>query len=357
MAKKKDAVSPNQEKINNVISTLDKKYGEGSMMQATSKPLDVPAISTGSLGLDLALGVGGVPEGRIIEIFGPESSGKTTLCWHVAAEAQKKYPEKSIGFVDMEHASDIGYAQAIGVDLDKLYISQPQTGEEAIEIAQALIESGVFSVVIVDSVAALVPLKESEGETGDAQMGAQARLMSQAMRKLSPKLKEHRTTLIFTNQLRMKIGVVYGNPEVTTGGGALKFYASIRMDIRKKEAIKAIGTGGGIIANKTRVKVIKNKVAPPFREAEFDIVFGEGIDRISDIFTLGKDLGIIDQAGAYFSFNDTRIGQGMENSKNYLRNNPDVLDEVTKRIVAEKEKTKTAVAVSTNDETDSESEI
>jgi len=285
--------------------------------------LQIEAIPTGSLSLDIALGVGGLPRGRVIEIYGPESSGKTTLAQHVIAEAQRL--EGICAFVDMEHALDPVYAARCGVDVDNLYVSQPDTGEQALEIAEALIRSGTMDVVVIDSVAALVPRAEIEGEMGDAHVGLQARLMSQALRKLSGVIKQTNTVVIFTNQLRMKIGVMFGSPETTSGGNALKFYASVRLDMRRIQAIK---TGGEVTGNRTRVKVKKNKVAPPFTEAEFDIMYNEGISKVGDIVDLGVTYEIIDKRGAYFRFGDILLGQGRENAKAYLAQDLELLDEL-----------------------------
>ncbi|HOD28903.1 MAG TPA: recombinase RecA [Syntrophales bacterium] len=304
------------------ITQIERQFGKGSIMRlgGGESVADVPAISTGSLSLDLALGVGGVPRGRVIEIFGPESGGKTTLALHMVAEAQKQ--GGLAAFIDAEHALDVGYARKIGVDTDDLLISQPDTGEQALEIAETLVRSGALDVLVVDSVAALVPKAELEGEMGDAQMGLQARLMSQALRKLTGSISKSRTTVIFINQLRMKIGVFFGNPETTTGGNALKFYASMRLDIRKVSTIKS---GQDVIGMRTRVKVVKNKVAPPFRETEFDIIFGEGISREGDILDLAAEQGIVEKSGAWYSYKGERIGQGRDNTKLYLRENAEVM--------------------------------
>jgi recombination protein RecA len=285
--------------------------------------LQIEAIPTGALSLDIALGVGGVPRGRVVEIYGPESSGKTTLCQHIIAEAQRL--GGLCAFIDMEHALDPVYAARCGVDVDNLYVSQPDTGEQALEIAEALIRSGTMDVVVVDSVAALVPRAEIEGEMGDAHVGLQARLMSQALRKLSGVIKQTNTVMIFTNQLRQKIGVMFGNPETTSGGNALKFYASVRLDIRRIQALKA---GGDVIGNRTRVKVKKNKVAPPFTECEFDIMYNEGISLTGDVLDLAVEYGLVDKRGAYFRYGETLIGQGRENAKVYLAENPEMLDEL-----------------------------
>ena len=314
--------------IEQVFAEIEKRFGEGSIMwldQATH--LNVEAIPTGSIALDLALGVGGIPRGRVTEIYGPESAGKTTLCQHIIAEAQKR--GGACAFIDMEHALDPEYATRCGVDCGRLSITQPSTGEEALETADILIGSGMFDVVVIDSVAALVPKAELEGEMGDAHMGLQARLMSQALRKLSGTVKQSNTALIFTNQLRMKIGVMFGNPETTAGGNALKFYASVRLDIRRKETIKA---GDQPMGNIVEVKVAKNKVAPPFRTARFEIAFNEGISRAADVLDVGANLGIVAKRGAFFSFGETRLGQGRENAKAYLKEHPDVLEQIDAEI-------------------------
>lgn len=308
--------------LENTVATLNKRFGDGIIMRlGDATHLNVDTIPTGSLSLDIALGVGGLPRGRVIEIYGPESSGKTTLCQHVVAEAQKR--GGICAFIDMEHALDPRYAAQCGVAIDNLYVSQPDTGEQALEIADALIRSGTMDVVVIDSVAALVPRAEIEGEMGDSHMGLQARLMSQALRKLSGVIKQTNTIVIFTNQLRMKIGVMFGSPETTTGGNALKFYASVRLDIRRIQAIKA---GGSTIGNRTRVKVKKNKVAPPFTECEFDIMYNEGISKTGEVLDLGVEFGIIDKRGAYYRYSeDLLLGQGRENSKVFLGENPDLL--------------------------------
>ncbi|MFH1080793.1 MAG: recombinase RecA [Pseudomonadota bacterium] len=307
------------------ITQIERQFGKGSIMRlgGTEKISDVPVIPTGSLGLDLALGVGGVPRGRVIEIYGPESGGKTTLALHIVAEAQKQ--GGLAAFIDAEHALDVTYARKIGVNTDDLLISQPDSGEQALEIAETLVRSGALDVLVVDSVAALVPKAELEGEMGDAQMGLQARLMSQALRKLTGSISRSKTTVIFINQLRMKIGVFFGSPETTTGGNALKFYSSLRMDIRKVNTIKQ---GQDVIGMRTRVKVVKNKMAPPFRETEFDIIFGEGISREGDILDLAADNSIIEKSGAWYSFKGERLGQGRDNTKNFLKENPDILKEI-----------------------------
>jgi recombination protein RecA len=307
------------------ITQIERQFGKGSIMRLGSneKISDVPVIPTGSLGLDLALGIGGVPRGRVIEIYGPEAGGKTTLALHIVAEAQKQ--GGLAAFIDAEHALDVTYARKIGVNTDDLLISQPDSGEQALEIAETLVRSGALDVLVVDSVAALVPKAELEGEMGDAQMGLQARLMSQALRKLTGSISRSKTTVIFINQLRMKIGVFFGSPETTTGGNALKFYSSLRLDIRKVNAIKQ---GQDVIGMRTRVKVVKNKMAPPFRETEFDIIFGEGISREGDILDLAADNNIVEKSGAWYSFKGERLGQGRDNTKNFLKENPDILKEI-----------------------------
>ena len=304
------------------ITQIERQFGKGSIMKlGGAEPVaDVPAISTGSLSLDIALGTFGVPRGRVIEIYGPESGGKTTLALHIVAEAQKK--NGIAAFIDAEHALDVTYAKNIGVNTDDLLISQPDSGEQALEIAETLVRSGALDVLVVDSVAALVPKAELEGEMGDAQMGLQARLMSQALRKLTGSISKSKTTVIFINQLRMKIGVFFGNPETTTGGNALKFYSSQRLDIRKMTSIK---NGQDVIGFRTKVKVVKNKMAPPFREAEFDIIFGEGISREGDVLDLAADNGIIEKSGSWYSYKGDRIGQGRDNSRVFLKENPDVM--------------------------------
>ena len=316
------------------MSQIEKQFGKGSVMKLGEfKAMEVEAIPTGALSLDIALGIGGVPRGRIIEIYGPESSGKTTLALHVVAEAQKTGGEAA--FIDAEHALDPIYAKKLGVDIDNLIVSQPDTGEQALEITESLIRSGALDVIVVDSVAALVPKAEIDGDMGDSHMGLQARLMSQALRKLAGALNKTKTVLIFINQLREKIGVMFGNPETTTGGRALKFYASVRMDIRKIENIKQDGEVKG---SRVRVKVIKNKVAPPFREAEFDIVYGEGISKEGNILDMAVNLDIIEKAGSWFSYNGERIGQGRENVKKYLKENPKMLEEIEGKVREDFEK-------------------
>ena len=310
--------------LDKALGDIVKRYGDGSIMRlGEAHSMNVEVIPTGSLSLDLALGVGGIPRGRITEIYGPEASGKTTLAQHIVAEAQKL--GGTAAYIDMEHALDPAYAARCGVDVENLLISQPDTGEQALEITETLVRSGAVEVVVIDSVAALVPRSEIEGDMGDAQMGAMARLMSQALRKLSGAINQTKTAVIFTNQLRMKIGVMFGNPETTTGGNALKFYASVRLDCRRIQSIKV---GAEIIGNRTRVRVVKNKVAPPFRTAEFDIMYNEGISKVGDLIDLATQLGILDKRGAFFSYGDVRIGQGRENSKEYLRQNPDLADEI-----------------------------
>jgi recombination protein RecA len=310
--------------LENTLASLTKRFGDGVIMRlGDAMHLQVESIPTGSLSLDIALGVGGVPRGRVVEIYGPESSGKTTICQHIIAEAQKR--GGICAFVDMEHALDPSYAARCGVDIDNLYVSQPDTGEQALEIAEALIRSGAMDVVVVDSVAALVPRAEIEGEMGDSHMGLQARLMSQALRKLSGVIKQANTVVIFTNQLRHKIGVMFGNPETTSGGNALKFYASVRMDIRRIQSIKV---GGEVVGNRTRIKVKKNKVAPPFTEAEFDIMYNEGISKTGDVLDLGVEYGILEQRGSYFRYGETLLGQGRENSKAFLAEHPEMMSEI-----------------------------
>lgn len=311
------------------MEKLDKTYGKGSIMKLGDQPvIDVQAIPSGSVGLDLALGVGGYPKGRIIEIFGPESSGKTTLAIHAIAEAQKQ--GGIAAFIDAEHAFDKYYAEKLGVDTDELLISQPDHGEQALEIADNLIRSGAIDILVVDSVAALTPKAEIEGDMGDSRMGLQARLMSQALRKLTGSISKTNCTVIFINQLREKIGVMFGNPETTTGGNALKFYASVRIDIRRSTQIKE---GDGVIGNKTRIKVVKNKVAPPFRKAEFDIMYGEGISKIGEIIDLGTEFNILKKSGSWYSYGDVKLGQGRDSVKNILLDNVELCDEVEEKIV------------------------
>ena len=314
--------------LQTAISQIEKNFGKGTVMRLGDRPeMNVEAIPTGSLALDAALGIGGVPKGRIIEIYGPESSGKTTLALHILAEAQKMGGE--VAFVDAEHALDPVYAAALGVDTDNMLVSQPDTGEQALEITDALVRSGAVDAVVVDSVAALVPKQEIEGEMGDTFVGLQARLMSQALRKLAGTIAKTNCVVIFINQLRMKIGVMYGNPETTTGGNALKFYSSVRLDVRRVESIKE---GGNVIGNKTRVKVVKNKVAPPFREAYFDIMYGEGISKWGEMVDLAVQMDIVQKSGSWFSMGDERIGQGKDSVKNFLLANPEVAEEVEAKI-------------------------
>jgi recombination protein RecA len=310
--------------LDKALGDIVKRYGDGSIMRlGEAQKMKIDAIPTGSLSLDLALGIGGIPRGRITEIYGPESSGKTTLCQHIVAEVQKM--GGTAAYVDMEHALDPTYAVKCGVDIDNLLVSQPDTGEQALEITETLVRSGAVELVVIDSVAALVPRSEIEGDMGDAQMGAMARLMSQALRKLSGAINQTKTSVVFTNQLRMKIGVMFGNPETTTGGNALKFYASVRLDVRRIQSIKI---GAEIVGNRTRVRVVKNKVAPPFRTAEFDIMYNEGISKVGDLIDLATQLEIVDKRGAFFSYGETRLGQGRENSKEFLRQNPDLANEI-----------------------------
>jgi recombination protein RecA len=310
--------------LENALNDITKRYGDGSIMRlGETNSLHIEAIPTGSLSLDLALGIGGVPRGRVTEIYGPESSGKTTICQHIVAEAQKM--GGTAAFIDMEHALDPVYAARCGVDVDNLLISQPDMGEQALEITETLVRSGAVDVIVIDSVAALVPRSELEGDMGDATMGVQARLMSQALRKLSGAIKQTNTAVIFTNQLRQKIGVMFGNPETTTGGNALKFYASIRMDVRRIQSIKA---GGDMIGSRTRVRVVKNKVAPPFRAAEFDIMYNEGISKVGDILDLGVEYQIIDKRGSFYNFGEVRLGQGRENAKDFLRQTPELAEKI-----------------------------
>ena len=326
-------MSENTEKkkaLEMAMSQIEKQFGKGSVMKLGEfKAMEIEAIPTGALSLDIALGIGGVPRGRIIEVFGPESSGKTTLALHIVAEAQKMGGEAA--FIDAEHALDPVYAKKLGVDIDNLIVSQPDTGEQALEITESLVRSGALDVIVVDSVAALVPKAEIDGDMGDSHMGLQARLMSQALRKLAGAINKSKTVLIFINQLREKIGVMFGNPETTTGGRALKFYASVRMDIRKIENIKQDGEVKG---NRVRVKVIKNKVAPPFREAEFDVVYGQGISKEGNILDMAVNLDIVEKAGSWFSYNGERIGQGRENVKKYLKESPDIMKEIDEKVRA-----------------------
>ncbi|HLS58590.1 MAG TPA: recombinase RecA [Paracoccaceae bacterium] len=312
------------------LTQIERAFGKGSIMRLGARPqVEAEVVSTGSLGLDLALGIGGFPKGRIVEIYGPESSGKTTLCLHVIANAQRA--GGIAAFVDAEHALDIQYARKLGVDIDNLLVSQPDNGEQALEITETLVRSGAISVVVVDSVAALTPKAELEGDMGDAQVGAQARLMSQAMRKLTSAISRSNCMVIFINQIRMKIGVMFGSPETTSGGNALKFYASVRLDIRRIGSIK---DRDEVIGNTTRVKVVKNKVAPPFKQVEFDIMYGEGISKRGELIDLGVKAGVVEKSGAWYSFADQRIGQGRENAKTFLKDNPDIANQIEDRIRA-----------------------
>jgi recombination protein RecA len=334
MAKEKeDTQKVNSEKLKALQLTMEKiekSYGKGSIMRMGDKPVDdVQAIHSGSIALDMAMGIGGYPKGRVIEIFGPESSGKTTLAIHAIAEAQKV--GGIAAFIDAEHAFDPTYAQKLGVDINELLISQPDNGEQALEIADSLIRSGAIDIIVIDSVAALTPKAEIEGEMGDSKMGLQARLMSQALRKLTGSISKTKTCVIFINQLRDKIGVMFGNPETTTGGNALKFYASVRLDIRKIGQLK---DGDDVQGNHTRVKVVKNKVAPPFRKAEFDILFGEGISKIGEIIDLGVEINLIKKAGSWFSYGETKLGQGREGVKSLLKDNPELMEELEAKIYA-----------------------
>ncbi len=334
MAEKKTAASSaataKSEALATALSQIEKKYGKGSIMKlGDNVAMNVEAISTGSLGLDIALGIGGVPKGRIVEIYGPESSGKTTIALHVVAEAQKKGGEAA--FIDVEHALDPVYARNLGVDIDSLLVSQPDTGEQALEIAEALVRSGALDVVVVDSVAALVTRAEIEGDMGDSHVGVQARLMSSALRKLTSAISKSNCVVIFINQLREKVGVIYGNPEVTPGGRALKFYASVRIDIRKAETIK---NGTEMVGSHTRAKVVKNKVAPPFKQAEFDIMYGKGISKSGEIVDLAVQFDIIHKSGAWFSYNDERLGQGRDNIKALLESNKELSDEIEAKVIA-----------------------
>ena len=318
-----------QKALEAALGHIEKQYGKGSVMKLgdSSAHMQVEAIPTGSLGLDIALGVGGVPKGRIVEIYGPESSGKTTVALHMVAEVQKR--GEIAGFIDAEHALDPVYAKNIGVDIDNLYISQPDNGEQALEITETMVRSGAVDIVIVDSVAALVPKAEIEGDMGDSHVGLHARLMSQALRKLTAAISRSNCVVIFINQLREKVGVMFGNPETTTGGRALKFYASVRMDVRRTETLKQ---GGEMVGNHTKVKVVKNKVAPPFKQAEFDIMFGTGISREGEILDLAAECNVVNKSGAWYSYNGERIGQGRENVKIYLKDHPEICDEIEKQV-------------------------
>ena len=318
-----------QRALDAALSQIEKQYGKGSVMKLGDKGanMQIETTPTGSLSLDLALGLGGVPKGRIIEVYGPESSGKTTVALHMVAEVQKR--GGIAGFIDAEHALDPVYAKNIGVDIDNLYISQPDNGEQALEITETMVRSGAVDIIIVDSVAALVPKAEIEGDMGDSHVGLQARLMSQALRKLTAVVSKSNCTIIFINQLREKVGVMFGNPEVTTGGRALKFYSSIRLDVRRIETLKQ---GGEMVGNRTRIRVVKNKIAPPFKEAEFDIMFGEGISREGDILDLAAETGIVNKSGAWYAYNGDKIGQGRENAKTYLKQNPAVCQEIEEQV-------------------------
>ena len=321
-------LNPKEKALQSALEQIEKAYGKGAVMKlGDTQNLNVEAISTGSVSLDMALGIGGIPKGRIVEIYGPESSGKTTVALHAVAEAQKQGGEAA--FIDVEHALDPVYAEALGVDIDSLLVSQPDTGEQALEICEALVRSNAIDIIVVDSVAALVPKAEIEGLMGDSHVGLHARLMSQALRKLTACISKSNCAVIFINQLREKVGVVYGNPEVTTGGRALKFYSSVRIEIRKKETIKL---QNDIIGSRTKAKIVKNKVAPPFKEAEFDIMYGEGISKVGEIVDLGVQVDVIQKSGAWFSYNDQKIGQGRENVKVYLLENPDVMAEIEEKI-------------------------
>jgi recombination protein RecA len=332
------------------LAQIDRAFGKGSAMKLGSREkMEIEAVSTGSLGLDIALGIGGLPRGRIIEIFGPESSGKTTLALHAIAEAQKI--GGTAAFIDAEHALDPAYAKKLGVDIDNLIVSQPDTGEQALEICDTLVRSNAVDVLVIDSVAALVPRAEIEGEMGDSHVGLQARLMSQALRKITGSISRSRCTVIFINQIRMKIGVMYGSPETTTGGNALKFYASVRLDIRRTGQIKS---GEDIVGNTTRVKVVKNKVAPPFKQVEFDIMYGEGISKTGEILDLGVKAGIVEKSGAWFSYDSVRVGQGRENSKAFLTENPDVAARIENAVRARTDKVAEELMVGPSAEDDAE---
>lgn len=323
------SISPDKEKaVKTAMVQIERQFGKGSIMKlGSSTIIDVPVISTGSLALDKALGIGGLPRGRVIEIYGPESSGKTTLALHAVAEAQKQ--GGVVAFIDAEHAIDTSYARKLGVNCDDLLVAQPDTGEQALEIADMLVRSGALDIIVIDSVAALVPRAEIEGEMGDSHMGLQARLMSQALRKLTGTISKTMTMVIFINQIRMKIGVVFGNPETTTGGNALKFYSSVRLDIRRIGSIK---DGQEIVGNRTRVRVVKNKMAPPFAEAEFDIMYGEGISQTADLIDTGVMVGIIEKSGSWYSYDGERLGQGRQNAQNFLKDNPDINNSISNKV-------------------------
>jgi recombination protein RecA len=344
-----DVVATDRQKaLDAALAQIDRAFGKGSAMKLGERPkMEVEVISTGSLGLDIALGVGGLPRGRVIEIYGPESSGKTTLALHTIAEAQKT--GGTAAFVDAEHALDPAYAKKLGVNIDELIVSQPDTGEQALEIVDTLVRSNAIDVLVVDSVAALVPRAEIEGEMGDSHVGLQARLMSQSLRKLTGSISRSRCMVIFINQLRMKIGVMYGNPETTTGGNALKFYASVRLDIRRTGQIK---DRDDIVGNTTRVKVVKNKVAPPFKQVEFDIMYGEGVSKVGEILDLGVKAGVVEKSGAWFSYDSIRIGQGRENSKTYLRENPEIMTRIESAIRRGKDEIGDALMVGPGPEDD-----
>ena len=315
--------------LDGALAQIEKQFGKGSVMKLgdSTANMNVETVPTGALSLDIALGLGGIPKGRIVEVYGPESSGKTTVALHMVAEVQKR--GGIAGFIDAEHALDPAYAKNIGVDIDNLYISQPDNGEQALEITETMVRSGAGDIIIVDSVAALVPKAEIEGDMGDSHVGLQARLMSQALRKLTAHISKSNCIVIFINQLREKVGVMFGNPEVTTGGRALKFYSSIRMDVRRIETLKQ---GGEMVGNRTRIKVVKNKIAPPFKEAEFDIMYGEGISREGDILDLAANIGVVNKSGAWYAYNDGKIGQGRENAKKYLKENPEISEEIEKKV-------------------------
>lgn len=323
------SISPDKEKaVNTAMAQIERQFGKGSIMKlGSSTVVDVPVISTGSLALNKALGIGGLPRGRVIEIYGPESSGKTTLALHAVAEAQRQ--GGVVAFIDAEHALDTSYARKLGVNCDDLLVAQPDTGEQALEIADMLVRSGALDIIVIDSVAALVPRAEIEGEMGDSHMGLQARLMSQALRKLTGTISKTKTSVVFINQIRMKIGVVFGNPETTSGGNALKFYASVRLDIRRIGSIK---DGQEIVGNRTRVRVVKNKMAPPFTEAEFDILYGEGISQTADLIDTGVMAGIIEKSGSWYSYDGERVGQGRRNAQNFLKDNPDIYNSVLDKV-------------------------